>query len=62
MTLPSSYIVSGDLAKVGDYPISIDGGTSDVWEGTHSGRKVCIKCPRVCVQDFEAVTQVRIQY
>jgi len=58
MTLPSSHNVSGDLARVGDYPISTDGGTADVWEGTHNGRKVCIKCPRVCVEDLQAVTQV----
>ena len=61
-TLPSSHNISGDLAKVGDYPISVDGGTADVWEGTHGGRKVCIKCPRVSVQDLQTVTQVRIRY
>ena len=62
MTLPSSHNISGDLARVGGYPISIDGGTADVWEGTHGGRKVCIKCPRVCMEDLQAVTQVRISY
>jgi len=62
ITLPSSHNISGDLAKVGDYPISVDGGTADVWEGTHGGRKVCIKCPRVSVQDLQTVTQVRIHY
>jgi len=60
MTLPSSHNVSGDLARVGDYPISVDGGTADVWEGTHDGRKVCIKCPRVSEADLQAVTQVRL--
>ena len=60
MTLPSSHNVSGDLARVGGYPISIDGGTADVWEGTYRGRRVCIKCPRVCMEDLQAVTQVRI--
>jgi len=62
MILPSSHNVSGDLARVGDYPISVDGGTSDVWEGTYGGRKVCIKCPRVSEEDLHAVTQVRIRY
>jgi len=62
MTLPSSHNVSGDLARVGGYPISVDGGTADVWEGTHGGRKVCIKCPRVCMEDLRTVTQVRIQH
>jgi len=61
MTLPSSYNISGDLARVGHYPIA-NGGFADVWEGTHNGRRVCIKCPRVCVQDLQAVTQVRIQH
>ena len=62
MTLPSSHNISGDLARVGDYPISVDGGTADVWEGTHGGRKVCIKCPRVSEMDLQAVTQVRVWY
>jgi len=62
MTLPSSHNLSGDLAKVGDLPISVDGGTADVWEGAHDGRRVCIKCPRVCVEDLQAVTQVRAWY
>ena len=61
MTLPSSHYISGDLARVGDYPISVDGGTSDVWKGTHNGRNVCIKCPRVSEEDLQAVTQVRVR-
>jgi len=62
MTLPTSHNVSGNLTRIGGYPISIDGGTADVWEGTHGGRKVCIKCPRVCMEDLLAVTQVCIRY
>ena len=62
MTLPSSHNVSGDLAKVGDYPISVDGGTADVWEGTYGGRAVCIKCPRVSEEDLQSVTRVRVQH
>jgi len=62
MTLPSSHNVSGDLTKVGDYPISVDGGTADVWEGTHGGRTVCIKCPRVSEEDLQSVTRVRVQH
>jgi len=62
MIIPSSYNVSGDLARVGDYPISVEGGNADVWEGTHGGRKVCIKCPRVSEEDLQAVTQVRVQH
>ena len=60
MVLPSSHNLTGGVARVGDLPISVDGGTADVWEGTHGGRRVCIKCPRVCVEDLQAVTQVRI--
>jgi len=62
MILPSSHDISGDLVKVGDHPISLEGGTADVWEGTHGGRKVCIKSPRATVEDLEAVTRVCIQY
>jgi len=61
MTLPSSHKVSGDLARVGDYPISVDGGTADVWEGTCGSRKVCIKCPRVSEKDLQTVTRVCTQ-
>ena len=62
MTLPSSYSISGKLTKVGDYPVSLDGGSADVWKGTHNGRSVCIKCPRVSEEDLQAVTEVRAQY
>jgi len=61
MTIPSSHNLSGDLARVGNYPISTDGGTSDVWEGTHGGKKVCIKCPRIYTEDLQRITQVRLQ-
>ena len=57
MTLPSSYNASEDLVKVGGYTIA-DGGFADVWEGTHRGRKVCIKCLRVSVKNHETVTKV----
>jgi len=62
MTLPFSHKVSGDLARVGDYPISVDGGTADVWKGTHNGRKICLKCPRVSEEDLQTVTQVCTRY
>jgi len=45
-TLPSSCIVSGDIARVGDGPIVV-GAITDVWEGTHGSKKVSIKCLRV---------------
>ena len=62
MTLPSSHNLSGDLARVGDIPISVAGGTADVWGGTHNGRTICIKCPRVSEEDLQKVTQVCTQY
>ena len=61
MIIPSSHNISGDLARVGDYPISVDGGTSDVWKGVHDGKNVCIKCPRVSEEDLQAITQVRVR-
>ena len=57
MVLPSSYIVSGDLTKVGDYPIA-QGGFADVWEGTHCGRDVCVKQLRISLSD-PALEKVR---
>jgi len=61
MTLPCSYNASDDLVKIGGYPIA-DGGFADVWEGTHRGRKVCIKCLRVSVKNRETVTKVCTRY
>jgi len=57
-TLPSSYTVFGDLARVGDEPVAF-GGFADVWEGTHCGKKVCIKVLRVTLNDDPALTKVR---
>ncbi|KAF9785472.1 kinase-like domain-containing protein [Thelephora terrestris] len=52
--LPSSYILSRDLTRVGDDPV-VFGGFSDLWEGTHSGIKVCIRHLRVPEQIREPV-------
>ena len=57
--LPSSYTISGDLARVGDHPFAL-GGFSEVWKGTYNGRKVCIKHPRVSEKIREAVEKVSI--
>ena len=57
-TLPSSYTIPGDLARVGDEPAAF-GGFADVWEGIHSGKKVCIKALRVTLSDDPALTKVR---
>lgn len=57
--LPSSYTISGDLARVGDYPVAI-GGFSEVWKGTYNGRKVCIKLPRIFEKDREDLEKVSV--
>ena len=59
-TLPSSHIISGDLAKAGEGPIAF-GGFADVWKGTHGGRRVCIKVLRVSLNDDESLTKVRVR-
>ena len=58
MTLPSSYTISGDLARVGDGPVAY-GGFADVWEGVHCRRKVCIKVLRVTLSHGHTLTKVR---
>ena len=60
-TLPSSHIVSGDLAKTGDHPIAI-GGFADVWEGTLGGNRVCVKVLRVTLNDDQSLTKVCIRH
>jgi len=43
VTLPSSYIISGGISRMGDDPI-IPGSIVDAWEGTYRGKKVSVKC------------------
>ena len=59
MTLPSSYTLSGDLARVGNRPVA-GGGSADVWEGVHGSRKVCVKALRLYLNGDQALTKVRI--
>ena len=61
MTLPSSYTISGEIARVGDRPVAL-GGFADVWEGTRNGKKVCVKWLRVSLNDDETLNKVRIQH
>lgn len=58
-TLPSSYIVSGQISRVGDGPIAL-GTIADVWEGTHRSKKVSIKCLRSPLTDSKILKKVRI--
>lgn len=58
MTLPSSCIVSSQIARVGHGPIAI-GAIVDVWEGTtHLGKKLSIRCLKVLLDDDQAVKKV----
>lgn len=59
MILPSSYTISGEIARVGNRPIAL-GGFADVWEGTYGGKKVCVKWLRVSLNDDKALDKVRI--
>ena len=53
-TLPSSYIVSGQIARVGGGPVDF-GAIADVWEGTYHDKKVSIKSLRVRTKDKETL-------
>ena len=57
--LPSSYIVSGELARVGDGPIAF-GAIVDVWDGTYRDKEVSIKSLRVQTKNFEVLKKVRV--
>ena len=59
MTLPSSYTISGDIAKVGGHPIAF-GNLADVWEGVYGGGKVCVKVLKISVDDDQTLMKVRI--
>ena len=56
--LPSSYIVSGEIDRVGDEPIIL-GAIADVWEGAHGSNRVSIKCLRTSLTN-KAFKRVRI--
>ena len=57
--LPPSCIASGRIARVGDGPIA-RGAIVDVWEGTHDGEKVIIKCLRDSLTKNKTLKKVRI--
>ena len=58
-TLPSSYIISGEITRSDDHPIALC-GTVGVWEGTYRGKKVSIKTLRAPLTDNETLKKVRI--
>jgi len=58
-TLPSSYIVSGEIARVGDSSTAL-GTIADVWEGIHESKSVLIKCLRAPLTDNRGFKKVRV--
>ena len=59
-TLPSSYIVSDDLARVGDHPIAL-GGVTDTWRGTYRGGNVFIRSLKGDLSDDQTLKKVRVR-
>ena len=58
-TLPSSYIVSGEIARVGDGSTAL-GTIADVWEGTHGSKRVSVKCLRAPLADNRGFKKVHV--
>jgi len=56
--LPSSYIASGQIVRVGDGPIAC-GVTADAWEGTYHRKRVSIRCLRAPPNDGRSLKKVR---
>jgi len=57
--LPSSYIASGEIARIGGGPIAF-GGIADVWEGTYRGDKVSIGCLKASLINDKSFKKVRV--
>jgi hypothetical protein len=59
--LPTSVVLSGDLAKPDDTPVA-SGGMMDVWRGEHEGVQVAIKSFRPSLEHtLDEATEVRIE-
>ena len=59
--LPSSYIVPGQVVRVGRGPIAVN-ATADIWEGTYRSKKVSIKCVKIPPNGDHTTKKVRGQY
>ena len=57
-SLPSSYVIAGELKKIGEPP-SGSGGYANVWCGMYRGSKVAIKVLHVSAVDPASVERVR---
>ena len=58
-TLPPSYIISGELARVGNRPIAANAEV-DLWEGTYRGKKVYIYSSQIPTGGRRDIMKVRI--
>ena len=56
-TLPSSYIISRGITRVGRGPIAL-GGIADVWEGTYRGERVSIKSLKIPPSGDQTIKKV----
>ena len=56
-SLPSSYVITGELKKTGELP-SGGGGYASVWCGVYRGSKVAIKVLHVTTVDPSSVERV----
>ena len=57
--LPSSYVASDEIARVGDGPIAF-GSIADLWEGTYRDNKVSIKCLKASLINDKSFKKVRV--
>jgi len=60
-TLPSSYIISRGIARVGRGQIAL-GEIADVWEGTYRGKRVSIKSLKIPPSGDQTIKKVCIRY
>ena len=63
LSLPSAYHSLGpeDLKLVGKHPMAA-GGSADIWEGTHEGRKVVLKSYRCYRVSFDVAQVIAVRY
>jgi hypothetical protein len=53
--------MSGDPKRIGVDAVAY-GGFADVWQGDHTGKKVCIKVLRIALNDTGGLRKVRIRH
>ena len=59
-TLPSSYVISDGIARVGSGPIAV-GAIADVWEGTYRTKKVSISHLKIPPDNDQTLKKVRVR-